>query len=137
MVLFRKWSTIIDTINVVPNLWLLPHTYQVDISFQAEDMLQGIRENDQPLMAEFYHIGHQTKEMAALNFVMLPKFAPCLGYHHMRWETVDEFVLSDSIETSISYTFPHEDHTTSDFKLWDEAIRQLCSGTTRLPYTLG
>jgi hypothetical protein len=33
------------------NLWLLVSTYEVDISFRDEDMVQGIRENDCSLMA--------------------------------------------------------------------------------------
>ena len=105
------------------NLWLLTHTYRVDISFRAEEMLQGIRENDRPLMAEFYRVGYRAKQLVALNVVRcyqnllhVSDIVKCDG------NTLDEFVLSDSIKTSVLYTFPREDPTTLDFKLWDEAV---------------
>jgi hypothetical protein len=101
-------------------------------------MLQGIRENDRPLMAEFYRVGYQAKQMVALNVVRCyQNLLHISDIVKCNENTLDEFVLSDSIETSVLYTFPREDPTTSDFKLWDEAVRRLCSGTLRLPYTLG
>ena len=51
--------------------------------------------------------------------------------------TLDDFVLSDSLEISAAYTFPWEEPTQADFGLWNEAISCLCSGTTLLPYPMG
>ena len=50
---------------------------------------------------------------------------------------MDEFVVSDGVEESLFLTFPHEEPMNSDFWLWEEAIKRLCHGTTKIPYQLG
>jgi hypothetical protein len=52
-------------------------------------------------------------------------------------KTLDEFNTSDSIEVSEAHTFLREQPTESDFRLWNEAMIKLCSGSTSLPYILG
>jgi hypothetical protein len=49
------------------NLWLLVSVYEADITFWTEDMVQGIRENDQLLVSEFFWIGYHGKQLASLN----------------------------------------------------------------------
>jgi hypothetical protein len=120
------------------NLWLLVSTYEVDISFRDKDTVQGIRENDRSMMAEFCGIGYRGKQLTGLNIGRC--FRNLLHVSDIvHWDSsnVDEFVLSDNAEVSPKYTFPWEQPTTSDFKIWKEALNRLCSGTTRLPYTLG
>jgi hypothetical protein len=51
--------------------------------------------------------------------------------------TIDEFVTSEYSEMSIHHTFPQEEPTPADFRIWRDAIHQLGNRTTRLPYTLG
>jgi hypothetical protein len=120
------------------NLWLLVSTYEVDTSFRDEDMVQGIRENDCSLIAEFYRIGYQGKQLTGLNIVRcFRNLLHVSDIVHCDGLTVDEFALSEDAEVSPKYTFPREQLTTSDFKLWKEALNCLCLGTTRLPYTLG
>jgi hypothetical protein len=120
------------------NLWLLVSTYEVDTSFRDKDTVQGIRENDCSLMAEFYQIGYRGKQFTGLNVVCcFWNLLHISDIVHCNGLTVDEFVLSDNAEVSPKYTFLQEQPTTSDFKLWKEALNCLCLGTTRLPYTLG
>jgi hypothetical protein len=49
------------------NLWLLADTYKASILIQEEDLMEGICEDDWPLMSEFYWLGYRGKELIALN----------------------------------------------------------------------
>jgi hypothetical protein len=90
-------------------------TYEVDISFKDEDTVQGIRENDCSLMAEFYQIGYRGKQLTGLNIVCcFWNLLHVSDIVHCDSLTVDEFVLLDNAEVSPKYTFPREQTTTSD-----------------------
>jgi hypothetical protein len=52
-------------------------------------------------------------------------------------KTLDEYFTLDSTEVSKAHTFWWEQPTESDFRLWNDAMIKLCSGTTSLPYILG
>jgi hypothetical protein len=51
------------------NLWQLAFTYQVNISFQMDNTVQGRREHDRSLISELHRIGYRGKRLAALNVV--------------------------------------------------------------------
>ena len=89
-------------------------------------------------MSEFFIIGYQGKELLALNIVRhyrnllhLSDISKCDGV------TLDEYNVSDCLETSALHVFPREEPTSSNHHLWGEAISRLCSGTTTLPTSLG
>ena len=89
-------------------------------------------------MLGFSRLGYRGKELSALNTVRryrnllhISDIVKCDG------ATLDEFVVSDGVEESLFLTFPHEEPMNSDFWLWEEAIKRLCHGTTKIPYQLG
>ena len=119
------------------NLWELVQYFSVDLVLQAEDLLQNVREGDRSLMSEFFRIGYRGHQLTALNIVRR-----CRNLLHVSdivlcdGDTLDEFVISDSTEVSVSHVFPHEEPTNADFRLWKDAIASLFSGSTTLPYAL-
>jgi hypothetical protein len=56
---YTKYGCLATEATWFQNLWLLVSTYEVDISFRDKDMVQGIRENDCSLLAEFYRVGQR------------------------------------------------------------------------------
>jgi hypothetical protein len=81
------------------NLWLLVSVYEVNITFWTEDMVQGIRENNQLLVFEFFWIGYCGKQLASLNIVHcfqnllhLSDITRCSGL------PLDNFVISNMTE---------------------------------------
>jgi ribonuclease HI len=120
------------------NLWHLVHVFGVRLSFRSEDTVTRVRAHDRSLISEFFRIGYKGRDLAALNVVR--RFRNLLHMSDIAkadGTTLDDFVLSDRSEVSVSYTFPREEPTKADFGLWQEAISRLCSGTTQLPYPLG
>ena len=120
------------------NLWLLVHSFKVEIQFQREDLVKGVREGDRSLVSEFFRLGYRGKELAALNIIRrfrnllhVSDLVQCDGV------TLDEFVISDSTEQSVLHTFPREEPSRSDHRLWGSAIASLFNGSSHLPYTLG
>jgi hypothetical protein len=100
--------------------------------------MHGVQENDQALMSEFFCLGYQGRDLAALNIVRLFRnllhlsdTSKCDG------STLDEFVISVSTESLVLHVFLREQPSPSDLHLWKEAIGCLCSGTTILTCTLG
>jgi hypothetical protein len=83
---FPEYGHLVTHSTWFQNLWELTHTYQVEISFRAEDMLQGIRENDWSLMAEFYRMVPSEADDCPERRSMLSKSAPRLRYRQMRWK---------------------------------------------------
>jgi hypothetical protein len=45
------------------NLWQLVHNFKVNISVHDEDMVGGVREQDQSLISEFSWVGYRGKEV--------------------------------------------------------------------------
>jgi hypothetical protein len=89
-------------------------------------------------MSEFFHLGYQKNDLVSLNILCffqnllhVSNIVKCDGC------TIDAFVTSEYLEVSIHHTFPQEEPTPADFRMWRDAIHQLCNGTTRLPYMLG
>ena len=112
--------------------------FKVEITFRQEDRVQQIREGDRSISSEFFRLGYRGKELTALNMVQcyrnllhISDIVKCDG------ATLDEFVVSDGVEESLSYTFPHEEPISSDFRRWEEAMKRLCNGTAKIPYQLG
>jgi hypothetical protein len=100
--------------------------------------MEGICEDDRPLMLEFYWLGYCSKELIALNTVCVfwnlihvSDIIQCDGY------SLDEFVVLDSSEELVLHTFPHKEPTVSNFRLWQQTICLLCGGTIHLPYQQG
>jgi hypothetical protein len=120
------------------NLWQLTHTFNAELEFHKEDSIQETREGDRSLMSEFFRIGYRGKDLLALN--VMRKFRNLLHVSDIvkcNGHTINEFIISDSSELSVHHTFPLEDPTTSDFRLWKTAKERICDGTTNIPYTLG
>ena len=120
------------------NLWELSDRYHTHISIRSEDLVTGIRVNDRSLMSEFFRLGYRGRDLVALNIVRrfrnllhVSDIVKCDG------RTIDEYVTSEFSEESVELTFPREEPTPSDFRLWKDAVRLLCGSTTQLPYTLG
>jgi hypothetical protein len=120
------------------NLWNLTHSFNTTLTFRMEDQVHGAREHDHSLMSEFFHVGCHGNDLSALNIVCcihnlihLSDTSQCNGI------TMDEFVVSDYAKILHLHIFPREEPLAADFRLWRDAIHQLCAGTTTLPVLLG
>jgi hypothetical protein len=103
------------------------------------DQVSGTWEGDRSaLISEFFWLGYRSKDLESLNIVQR-----CRNLIHVSdiikcdGKTLDEFITSDLIEVSEAHTFPWEQPTKSDFRLWNKAMIKLCSGSTSLLYILG
>ncbi len=65
------------------------------------------------------------------NILHLSDISKCDG------TTLDKFTVSDYSELSSWYVFPREEPRATDFRIWKDAVRCLCSGTTMLSTRLG
>jgi hypothetical protein len=120
------------------NLWTLVHYFKASITFHEEDTVQGLRENNRSLMSDYFCVGYCRKDLVSLNIVRwfcnilhLSDISKCDS------TTLDKFAVSDYSELSSWYVFPREEPTTTDFRIWKDAVRHLCSGMTTLPTRLG
>jgi hypothetical protein len=100
--------------------------------------VQGIQKHERSFMSELFCLAYQKNDLVSLNIVCrfqnllhVSNIMKCNGC------TINDFVTSEYSEVSIHHTFPREEPTPADFRMWRDAFHQLCNGTTRLPYTLG
>ena len=120
------------------NLWQLLYCFEAELQIQETDQVSGIQEGDQSLISDFFWLGYRSKDLESLNIVQrcrnlihISDIIKCDG------KTLDEFITLDLIEVSEAHTFPREQPTKSDFRLWNKAMIKLCSGSTSLLYILG
>jgi hypothetical protein len=102
------------------NLWKLVDYFNVDLLLQEADLVHGVREGDWSLMSEFFCLGYCGKQLVALNIVWhfcnllhVSDIVKCNGV------TLDEFVVSNSTEVSVSHVFSCKEPTAADFRLWE------------------
>ncbi len=108
------------------------------MQIQETDQVSGIREGDRSLISDFFWLGYRSKDLESLNIVRRCRnLIHVLDIIKCDEKTLDEFITSDLIEVSEAHTFPREQPTESDFRLWNKAMIKLCSGSTSLPYILG
>ncbi len=101
------------------NLWKLVDYFNVDLLLQGADLVQGIREGDRSLMSEFFHLGYCGKQLVALNIVRhFQNLIHVLDIVKCDGVTLDEFVVLDSMEVSVSHVFSCKEPTVADFRLW-------------------
>jgi hypothetical protein len=137
MELHGLW-TFINRFNLVQNLWQLLYCFKAELQIQETNQVSGIREGDQSLISDFFWLGYWSKDRESVNIVQ-----QCRNLLHISdiikcdGKTLDEYINSDSTGVSKAHTFPREQRTKPDLRLWNNAMIKLCSGTTSLPYILG
>jgi hypothetical protein len=119
------------------NLWELVDYFNVDLLLQEADLVQGVREGDWSLISKFFCLGCRGKQLVAnivwrfCNLLHVSDIVKCNGV------TLDEFVVSDSTEVLVFHVFFCKEPTAANFRLWEEAIASLLSGSAILPCYLG
>jgi hypothetical protein len=120
------------------NPWQLLYCFEAELQIQETDQVSGIREGDRSLISDFFWLGYRSKDLGSLNIVRrCSNLIHVLDIIKCDGKTLDEFITLDSIEVSEAHTFPREQPTESDFRLWNEVMIKLCLGSTSLPYILG
>ncbi len=87
---------------------------------------------------QIFCVGYHGKDLFSLNIVHwfcnilhLSDISKCDG------TTLGKFTVSDQSELSSWYMFPQEEPRATDFRIWKDGVRCLCSGLTTLPTRLG
>jgi hypothetical protein len=83
---------------------------------------------------QVFYVGYRGKDLVSLNIVHwfhnilhLSDTSKCDN------TTLEKFSVLDYLELSSQYVFPQEEPTATDFRIWKDAVRCLCSRTKMLP----
>ena len=120
------------------NLWQTLRHLGVHLQVGEDHQLRPLRERDAPVLGELARKGYRGATLARLGRVAhykgvihISDMVQCDG------QSFDPAVIDDSPGRSMKYTFPREQPTSGDFRLWENALVVLGTVGMRLDERLG